>query len=139
MNSRLNLALRERRGYAYTIDSMYTSYADTGNITIYYGTDKSLIEKCKSIILKEFQQLREKSLTQVKLQKAKRQVLGHIAISSENNENYMLSMGKSLMVFNKVESLEEIGRNIEAITSRQLLEIANDVLDSEKLSYLIYH
>jgi predicted Zn-dependent peptidase len=139
MNSRLNLALRERRGYAYSIDSMYTSYSDTGNITIYYGTDKSLIEKCKSIILKEFQQLREKSLTQVKLQKAKRQVLGHIAISSENNENYMLSMGKSLMVFNKVESLEEIGRNIEAITSKQLLEIANDVLDSEKLSYLIYH
>jgi predicted Zn-dependent peptidase len=139
MNSRLNMALRERRGYAYTIDSMYTSYSDTGNITIYYGTDKTLIEKCKDIILKELQQLREKPLSQVNLQKAKRQVLGHIAISSENNENYMLSMGKSLMVFNKIESLEETGRKIEAITSRQLLDIANDLLDASSLSYLIYH
>jgi predicted Zn-dependent peptidase len=50
----------------------------------------------------------------------------------------MLSMGKSLMVFNKIESLDEIGRKVEAITSRQLLDIANDVLDARNLSYLIY-
>ncbi|MBN1790319.1 MAG: insulinase family protein [Bacteroidales bacterium] len=139
MNSRLNMALRERRGYAYAIDSMYTSYSDTGNITIYYGTDKTLIEKCRDIILKELQMLREKPLSQIQLQKARRQVLGHIAISSENNENYMLSMGKSLMIFNKIEPLEETERRIEAITSGQLLEIANDVLDAGNLSYLIYH
>jgi predicted Zn-dependent peptidase len=81
MNSRLNMALRERRGYAYTIDSMYTSYSDTGNITIYYGTDKALIEKCRDIILKELQMLREKPLSEIQLQKARRQVHGHIAIS----------------------------------------------------------
>jgi len=138
MNSRLNMALRERKGYAYTIDSMYTAYTDTGNITIYFGTDKALTEKCKDIILKELQQLREKPLSQLQLQRAKRQVHGHIAISSENNENYMLSMGKSLMLFNKIESLEETGKKIEAITSGQLTDIANDVLDAEKLSYLIY-
>jgi predicted Zn-dependent peptidase len=138
MNSRLNMALRERKGYAYTIDSMYTAYTDTGNITIYFGTDKTLVEKCKDIILKELQQLREKPLSLLQLQKAKRQVHGHIAISSENNENYMLSMGKSLMIFNKIESLDETGRKIEAITPRQLTDIANDVLDYSRLSYLIY-
>jgi len=138
MNSRLNLSLRERKGYAYTVDSMYTSYSDTGNLTIYYGTDKALIGKCRDIILKELKQLCEKPLSQIKLQKAKRQVLGHIAISSENNESFMLSMGKSLMIFNKVESLEEIGRKIGSITSRQLCEIANEVLDVKNLSYLIY-
>jgi predicted Zn-dependent peptidase len=138
MNSRLNLALRERRGYAYTIDSLYTTYTDTGNITIYFGTDKTLVEKCIQIILKELEHLRNNSLSQVKLQKAKRQVLGHIAISSENNENYMLSMGKSLMIFDKIDSLKEIGIKIEAVTSRQMLEVANDVFNADKLSYLIY-
>jgi predicted Zn-dependent peptidase len=138
MNSRLNMALRERKGYAYSIDSMYTAYTDTGNITIYFGTDKTLVEKCKDIILKELQQLREKPLSLLQLHKAKRQVHGHIAISSENNENYMLSMGKSLMIFNKIESLDETGRKIEAITPRQLTDIANDVLDAGRLSYLIY-
>lgn len=138
MNSRLNMALRERKGYAYTIDSMYTSYSDTGNITIYFGTDKALLERCKDIILKELKQLREKPLSLVQIRKAKRQVMGHIAISSENNENYMLSMGKSLMIFNKIETLEETGKKIEAITSQQLMDIANDVLDENKLSSLIY-
>lgn len=139
MNSRLNLALRERRGYAYAIDSMYTAYSDTGNLTVYYGTDKTLIDKCRDIILQELRNLREKPISQVTLQKAKRQVLGHIAISSENNENYMLSMGKSLMIFNRVETLEETGKRIEAITSGQLHEIANEILDPASLSYLIYH
>jgi len=138
MNSRLNMALRERRGYAYSIDSQYTAYTDTGNITIYFGTDRSLVEKCIHIILKELQLLRENRISTVKLGKAKRQVHGHIAISSENNENHMLSMGKSLMIFNKIESLEEIGRKVEALTSDELLEVANEVLDAGMLSYLIY-
>ncbi len=138
MNSRLNMALRERKGYAYAIDSMYTAYTDTGSITIYFGTDKALVEKCRNIIMKELRLLREKQLSTLQLHKAKRQVLGHIAISSENNENYMLSMGKSLMLFDKIESLEETGRKIENITSKQLTEIANDVLNEEQLSCLLY-
>jgi predicted Zn-dependent peptidase len=138
MNSRLNMALRERKGYAYTIDSMYTAYTDTGNITIYFGTDKLLVAKCQDLILKELRQLREKKLSTLQLHRAKRQVLGHIAISSENNENYMLSMGKSLMIFNKIESLKETERKVEAITASLLTDIANDVLDESRLSYLIY-
>jgi predicted Zn-dependent peptidase len=132
------MALRERKGYAYTIDSVYTSYNDTGNITIYFGTDKSLVDKCTQLILKELNQLRNKSLSTIQLHKAKQQVLGHIAISSESNENYMLSMGKSLMIFNRVESLAEVAGKIDAVTSKQLLDIANEVLDSDKLSYLLY-
>ena len=45
----------------------------------------------------------------------------------------MLSMGKSLMLFNKIESLEETGRKIEDITSKQLTEIANEVLDEQQI------
>jgi predicted Zn-dependent peptidase len=138
MNSRLNMALRERKGYAYTIDSMYTAYNDTGNLTIYFGTDKALVNKCSDLIVKELKQLRERPLSTLQLHKAKRQVLGHIAISSENNENYMLSMGKSLMIFNKIESLEETAQKIESITSGQLYDIANEVLDETRLSYLLY-
>jgi hypothetical protein len=43
------------------------------------------------------------------------------------------------MLFNHIETLEGIGKKVDAITSRQLLEIANDLLDDRKLSYLIYH
>ncbi len=94
MNSRLNMSLRERKGYAYSVDSQYTAYSDTGNITIYFGTDKAQVEKCIALVLAELQQVRARPLSLIKLQKAKRQVHGHIAISSENNENHMLVDGK---------------------------------------------
>ncbi|HLO61306.1 MAG TPA: pitrilysin family protein [Bacteroidales bacterium] len=137
-NSLLNMSLRERRGYAYTIDSMYTSYNDTGNVTIYFGTDKTLVDKCIDIVLRELRLFKSKKLSTIQLHKAKRQVLGHIAISSENNENYMLSMGKSLLIFNKIETLGETGRKIQAIRAEELTDIANEILDENRLSYLIY-
>jgi len=75
----------------------------------------------------------------VSLGKAKKQLLGQIAISSENNENLMLSMAKSMLVFNKVDSLEEIGRKIDAITADEILEVANEIFEEQVLSYLIYN
>ena len=39
MNSRLNVALRERRGLVYNVESNLTSYTDTGAFSIYFGTD----------------------------------------------------------------------------------------------------
>lgn len=73
------------------------------------------------------------------LDKAKKQLLGQIAISSENHENLMLSMAKSMLVFNRVDSLEEISRKIDAITADEILEVANEILDEGRLSYLIYN
>ncbi|MBN1157901.1 MAG: insulinase family protein [Bacteroidales bacterium] len=138
LNSRLNMALRERKGFAYTIDSLYTPYGDTGNLTIYFGTDKSLVEKCILIVLKELRTLCTKSLSHAQLVIAKKQIMGQAAISAEINESNMLTMGKSFLLFNKVEDLKETGRKLDAITEKQLLAVANEVLDPEKLSYLIY-
>jgi predicted Zn-dependent peptidase len=139
LNSRLNLSLRERRGYTYTIDSLYTTYSDTGNITIYFGTDKMSVDKCIRVILKELSAVREKKMSDSTLAKAKKQLLGQIAISSENNESLMLSMAKSMLVFNKVDSLAEIGRKIDAITAEEIRDVANEIFEEAKLSYLIYN
>jgi predicted Zn-dependent peptidase len=51
----------------------------------------------------------------------------------------MLSMGKSLLVFNRIDSLEEIRKKIEAVTSGQILETANEILDPDRLSVLKYN
>ena len=39
MNSRLNMALRERRGYSYSAESHYAPYTDTGALMIYFSCD----------------------------------------------------------------------------------------------------
>lgn len=138
LNSRLNLSLREKNGYAYNLDSSYTSYSDTGIISIYFGTDQKDIDKCIKLVLRELNDLKNKQLGTSQLQKAKRQLLGQIAISAENNESLMLTLGKSYYLFDKVDSLEETAAKIDSITSLQLLETANEIFDEANISYLIY-
>jgi predicted Zn-dependent peptidase len=139
MNSRLNMTLREKKGLAYNIESNYSTYNDAGIINIYFGTDKKNLDKCINLTMRELKSLRDNSLGTVQLHRAKRQLIGQIAIGSEINENQMFAIGRSYLLFNKVDSLEEITKKIEEITSLEILEVANEILEETKLSQLIYH
>lgn len=138
LNSKLNLVLREKRGYAYNVESNYTSFSDTGIISIYFGTDRKDLKKSLSLTRKELQKLCTTPLGTVQLAKAKKQLIGQVAISAENNESQMLSIGKSLLVYNKVDELETICNKIETITALQIMDVANDIFNPDKLSTLIY-
>jgi len=128
MNSRLSLALRERNGLTYNIESNYTAYSDTGLFTIYFGTDKKLLEKAFTILEKELNRVRNEKLGKFQLQTAKKQLIGQLAIGQESRLSQMLAMGKSFLVMDHYISIEEILPRIEAITSEKLLETANDIL-----------
>ncbi len=138
MNSRLNMALREKNGIAYNIESIYTPYWRTGVFSIYFGTDKENINKSLRIVRRELALLRNKKLGIMQLHKASRQLKGQVTISAENRENLMLNIGKSFLLYNKVDSLADIYDKIDRITDSDLLEIANEVFDEAQLSYLIY-
>jgi predicted Zn-dependent peptidase len=138
LNSRLNLSLREKKGLAYNIESSYNPYCDTGAFTIYFGTDNNLLEKSIKVVMSELDILRTKKLGIVQLSKAKNQIKGYLARGYENHESLMLGMGKSLLVFDRIESLEDTCNKIEKITASELLETANEVFDPSKLSTLIY-
>jgi len=138
MNSRLNLSLREKHGLVYTIESSYNPFADTGLFLIYFGTEKKHLELSLELIHKELRDLTEKKLTKEQVEKAKKQIKGQIAISSESNASLMLTMAKSILLFNKVDTIEDVFRKIDVITNSQLLEIAKEILIPEKLSCLIY-
>lgn len=138
MISRLNLALRERNGYSYNIESSYTPFSDTGLFNIYFSTDKNMYEKCIDIINKEIIMLRNKPLGAIQLLKAKKQLVGQIAISYESNENQMLSIGKSFLAYERVDTMDEIYAKIEAVTASALLEMSNEILDITRFSSLTY-
>ncbi|MCJ7449694.1 MAG: insulinase family protein [Bacteroidales bacterium] len=138
MNSRLNLSLREKNGLAYDVESYYNTYCDTGVFSIYFGTDSRNLEKSISVTRSELDKLRSKKLGIIQLSRAKNQIKGYLARGYENHENLMLSLGKSLLVFNRIDTLEDICKKIDAVTSSELLEIANDIFHPSSLSTLIY-
>ncbi len=138
LNSRLNLSLREKNGFAYNVESSYSPYYDTGIFSIYFGTDKQYLDKSISIALAELKRLRVQKLGTVQLSKAKTQIKGYLARGYENHESLMLSLGKSLQIFDKIDSIEDICKKIDKVTASDLLETANDIFALEKLSTLIY-
>ena len=138
LNSRLNLSLREKYGYAYNVESTFTPYFDTGVLSIYFGTEKEKFDKSLRLVHKELKKLCTQKLGTLQLKRAKDQIIGQIAISTDNNENLLFTLGKSFMLFNEFEDLTSVNARINAITASQLLEVANENLDPSQLSLLIY-
>ncbi len=138
LNSRLNLSLREKNGFAYNVESSYNPYYDTGIFSIYFGTDSQYLEKSITIANAELKKLRTTSLGSIQLSKAKNQIKGYLARGYENHESLMLSLGKSLVIFNKIDSIEDLCSKIDAVTTSELMETANEIFEPSRMSTLIY-
>lgn len=138
MNSRLNVALRERRGLVYNVESNLTSYTDTGVFSIYFGTDPDDIDICMKLVYKELKKFRNNKLTSLQLMAAKKQLIGQIGVATDNFENEALGIGKTFLHYDKFESQEAVFQRIESLTANNLLEIANEVFAEENLSTLLY-
>jgi len=138
MNSRLNLNIREKYGFAYNLDSNYVAYSDTGLFAVYLGTDKKYLQKTTALVYKELKKLRDTPISAMQLHKAKQQLCGNIALAQENNSSVMLALGKSLLMFNKVDTLNSIYGEIEKITTKQLFNIANEVFEEKSMNSLTF-
>jgi predicted Zn-dependent peptidase len=138
MNNRLSLNVREKHGMAYNIECAYTPYSDVGTFSVYFGTDRRLHGRAEKLVLKELRELREKKLGVRQLHDIKQQVLGHIALSQDSGSSMMTGLGKSFMLYDRVESLESVFASVEAIAAEDVLRLANEVLAPEGLSHLVY-
>ena len=138
LNSRLTLSIREKYGYSYNVEANYTSYADTGFWSVYLGTDQKYIDKSVALIYKELKLLRTKKMGSLQLNRSKEQLKGHLALGLDSNSGLMLGLGKSLLLFNQIDTIEEIYDGIDRLTASELLEIANTYFNEENCSELIF-
>jgi predicted Zn-dependent peptidase len=138
MSSRLNLEIREKYGIAYTIESNYTPFTDTGIFSIYFGTDEEKSAKAIKLIHKELQKLRDNKLGTLQLQQAKQKFIGQIALAEENRLSLIISMAKSLIDFNCIDTLQQVFDKINAVTAEQVLEISNEIFDQQNLITLLF-
>ncbi len=135
-NSLLNVEVREKHGLSYNIEATYTPYGDSGLAAIYFSSEHANEAQCIELIERQLHRLRTVPLTARQLSMAKKQFIAQLAISSESNESYMLSAGKSLLTHGEVDTMEEVYAKIGALTAAQLTEAAEEVFAG--MSRLIY-
>lgn len=138
MSARLNLALRERRGLVYTVDSSMVSYPSTGIWGIYFGCDADDLDECMQLVRAELDRFMSVPLTADELSVAKQQIKGQIGIACDNRENLALDFGKGFLHYGWKKDITALYRNIDAITAEEIQAVAGELFPEERLTKLIY-
>jgi predicted Zn-dependent peptidase len=136
LNSRLNMALREKHGLVYHVSAQFIPFTDTGVFVISFGTDPAQIGRSIDIVKNEMRKLREQPLGQKQLAAAKEQLLGQIAMAEESNLSFMLMMGRHLLDLGRIVPFDEMYARIRQTTPHSLQQMAIDMLDESQFSYL---
>ena len=95
MNARLNIALREKHGLVYTVDSSMVSYSDTGMWCAYFGCDPKDVKKCRRLVMRELDRMAQKPMSAAQLAAAKRQIKGQIGVACDNRESFALDFANA--------------------------------------------
>lgn len=137
-NSILNSVLRERYGWVYGVECSYTQYSDTGIAVITLGCDKCNFDRCMLTVEKEIRKIQDIPFSSSRLKAAKKQLLGQVAISSDNGEAQCLSMGKGLLSYGRVATDEETSEKVEAVTAEDIMLAAQKIFNADTFSRLVF-
>ena len=138
MSNILNLNIREKYGIAYTIESNYSLYSDTGLFSIYFGTDDEKVEKTIKLIHKELNKLKQQSLSPQVLERAKNKFKGQIALAEENRMSLIIAEAKNILDYGRVVRLPEVFEKIDQVSAKEILELSNEIFHTENLSSLSF-
>ncbi len=137
-NSLLNSLLREKNGWVYGVEAAYSQYSEAGIMTISLGCERPNLTKCLDAVKKVVGRMQEEEYSSAKLKAAKKQLLGQLAISSDNGETQCLSMGKSLVSYGAIFTDRQNREAIEAISAEAVRAAAIKIFDPERTSSLIF-
>ena len=138
MNAKLNLALREHNGLVYTVESTMVAYGDTGVWSIYFGCDEHDVKRCLRLVRKELDKFMQKPLSEAQLKAAKKQIKGQIGVACDNRENFALDFGKSFLHYGWEKNVDRLYEQVDEITAEQILAVAQELFDKDRLTTLIF-
>lgn len=138
LNSRLSMAIREKHGLAYSVEANFSPFIEAGYHSIYFGTDKSSMDKALHLMMRELHKIKHQTMGKIQFSMAKEQLKGQLALAGESSVNLMIGLGKSVLIYDNIESGQELFHKIDALTAGQVMEIANELYEENQLSKLVF-
>ena len=134
MSSRLFQTIREDQGLAYSIYSEMNPFRDTGSLCVYAGTSVDKTRKVLQLTLQELRRLKEEMVSDVELKRAKDQLKSNMVIGLESSGSRMANLARQQMYFGRFFGIDEIMEEIEAVTSADVLELAQELFQPETMA-----
>lgn len=137
MSSRLFLEVREKRGLAYHVSAQHYSYHDTGIFNCFAGLKLEKIKDGILVIRSEIEKLKNETISEKELQKAKEMERGRLAIRSESTNFLAEYFGVDFVLDRKIETFEEYLTKIDAVTAEDIQVVANELFNRNKYNLQI--
>jgi predicted Zn-dependent peptidase len=134
MSSRLFQTIREDEGLAYSIYSEMNPFRDTGSLCVYAGTSIDKTERLLRLTLDEFRRLKEETVSEAELKRAKDQLKSNIVLGLESSSSRMSNLARQQMYFGRFFGVDEITREIEAVTPAEVQAIAQQLFRPEAMA-----
>src|SRR6202789_2597051 len=134
MSSRLFQTIREDQGLAYAIYSEMSPFRDTGSLCVYAGTSVDKTQKVLQLTLNELRRLKEETVSDVELKRAKDQVKSNMVIGLESSGSRMANLARQQMYFGRFFGVDEIMEEIEAVTTTDVQELAQELFQPEAIA-----
>ncbi len=136
MSSRLFQEVREQRGLAYSVYSFTSSHQDTGLFGLYAGTGPEMVEEMIPVIKGEMTALATGPEDQ-EFNVAIAQLKASLMMALESTTSRMEQLGRQLLVFDRVITVEEMIANVDSVTKEQVQNIGEEIINSTKSSIAI--
>ncbi|MDP6782333.1 MAG: pitrilysin family protein [Dehalococcoidia bacterium] len=136
MSSRLFLNIREKLGLAYDIHSYTSHLQDTGAWVVYAGVDPEQLPATIDAVLEELARLKEE-IPEVEVARARNYIKGRLLLRMEDTRSVATWLGAQELLADRILTVDEVVSMLDAVTSRQLTEVACSLIDTDKLSVAV--
>lgn len=137
MSSRLFQNVREKRGLAYAVFSGLSSYTDAGCLNVYAGTSSANARTVVQLIIEEFARLKSEPMGDEELRRTKDFLKGSTLLGLESTMSRMSNLARQEMYFGRHITMDEIAREVEAVTPDDVLAVARELLDRKRLALTV--
>ncbi|MCR4327987.1 MAG: insulinase family protein [Patescibacteria group bacterium] len=131
MSSRLFRKIREELGAAYYIRAGAELFADHGHFAVSVGADHAKVPTVVRAILDELQRACDEPIPIKELSKAKDHLIGGLLIGLETSDEVASFYGGQEIITRKLESTEEIVRNVKKVTAGDIQRVAKNLFRPE--------
>ena len=133
MSSRLFLEVRERRGLAYYVFGVNSSYTDTGTLVAQAGVELARADEAVNVIAGEFRKLAEDRIPDDEVEKARALAKGRFVLQTESPNGLILFGLRREVLEGAAVEPEELLAGLDAVTADDLQRVAQDVIASNAM------
>jgi len=137
LSSRLFQVIREEHALAYAVFSSLSAYQDTGQFSIYAGTEAQNVPLVLDLVLAELRRIKSQPVEETELNRAKSHLRGSILMGLESTSARMSQLARQEMYFGRYVTADEVISGIDAVSSSEVLELAAEMFGRGPLAMTV--